>query len=366
MYRTTVAPVRSLTASRAPRIRAAHASSPLSTAAATRGTSVYANAYLSWRSLMQREALTHQRDRLIGVPAPHRQDGANIQRPASGTTDRPVEALAWPHRAGVPLGQCRRSQERLTPSRSAHSRCPTGSPATGTLQQLRVNQSRAAVRLPSACSTRAGQILGLHDHIHVAGVVGEHGTRSSPARARSSSPCVYHSTAAPSSALDSAAGGRDGRSRICSIPPEAFGRIPPNQPEELQAPRDVGRFGGTAALDEPPQGAAIILEIVTHAIQPFGLRKSTNPAARSKSCRGAAASNISRLSRSIRSARSPPRNAQASAIAALLWAFRRLLPKARPRQGPGQRFSVIAQAGIAWLLRPGGRLRVQVRMGNTF
>ena len=27
------------------------------------------------------EALTHQRDRLIGVPAPERQDGANIQRP---------------------------------------------------------------------------------------------------------------------------------------------------------------------------------------------------------------------------------------------------------------------------------------------
>ena len=93
-------------------------------------------------------------------------------------------------------------------------------------------------------------------------------------RARPRSPCVYHITAAPTSALDSAAGGRDGRFRICFIPPETFGRMPPNQPEELQPPRDVGRFSGTSALDEPRQGTAVALEIVAHAIQPFGLRRA--------------------------------------------------------------------------------------------
>ena len=53
--------------------------------------------------------------------------------------------------------------------------------------------------------------------------------------------------------------------------------MPPNQPKVHQPPRDVGRFGGTAALDEPRQRAAVILEIVTHAIQPFGLRRSDQP-----------------------------------------------------------------------------------------
>ena len=53
--------------------------------------------------------------------------------------------------------------------------------------------------------------------------------------------------------------------------------MPADQPIEHQPPRDVGRFGGTAALDEPCQGAAVALEIVTHAIQPFGLRRSDQP-----------------------------------------------------------------------------------------
>ena len=53
--------------------------------------------------------------------------------------------------------------------------------------------------------------------------------------------------------------------------------MPPDQPEVHQPPRDVGRFGGTAALDEPRQRAAVALEIVTHAIQPFGLRGSDQP-----------------------------------------------------------------------------------------
>ena len=83
--------------------------------------------------------------------------------------------------------------------------------------------------------------------------------------------------AVPRSALDSAAGGRDGRFRICSyhwMPSAACPRI---TQKKNKPPRDVGCFGGAAALDEPRQGAAVALEIVTHAIQPFDLRRSDQP-----------------------------------------------------------------------------------------
>ena len=53
--------------------------------------------------------------------------------------------------------------------------------------------------------------------------------------------------------------------------------MPPDQPEVLQAPRDVGGFAGTAAFDEPRQGGAVALEIVTHAIQPFDLGRPHQP-----------------------------------------------------------------------------------------
>jgi hypothetical protein len=50
-----------------------------------------------------------------------------------------------------------------------------------------------------------------------------------------------------------------------------------NHPKKHQTTRDVGRLGGTAALDEPRQGAAVALEIFTHAVQPFDLRRSDQP-----------------------------------------------------------------------------------------
>jgi hypothetical protein len=61
------------------------------------------------------------------------------------------------------------------------------------------------------------------------------------------------------------------------IPPESFGRMTPDHPEKMQSPSDVGRFGWTTALNEPGQGTAMALEIVTHAIQPFGLCVSDQP-----------------------------------------------------------------------------------------
>ena len=90
---------------------------------------------------------------------------------------------------------------------------------------------------------------------------------------------MYQSTAAASSAFNSAAGGREGTFRISwhHWSPSA---APPNQPEVLQTPDDVGRFGDPAALDEPSHRAAVILEIVAHAVQPFGLRKSDQPLGR--------------------------------------------------------------------------------------
>ena len=83
--------------------------------------------------------------------------------------------------------------------------------------------------------------------------------------------------AAPTSALDSTSGRKGRQVQNLFIPLKAFGRVPPDHPEVHQPPRDVGRFGGTAALDEPRQRAAIVLEIVTHAIQPFGLRRTDQP-----------------------------------------------------------------------------------------
>ncbi len=100
---------------------------------------------------------------------------------------------------------------------------------------------------------------------------------------------MYQSTAAASSAFNSAAGGRRRQIQNLLAPLEAFGGVPPNQPEVLQTPDDVGRFGGTSALDEPPQRAAVVLEIVAHAVQPFGLRKSDQPLGGTSSVTGAIA-----------------------------------------------------------------------------
>jgi hypothetical protein len=72
-------------------------------------------------------------------------------------------------------------------------------------------------------------------------------------------------------------------------PLEAFGGIPSNQPKVLQPPGNDGRFGGSPALDEPPQRAAVIVEIITHAIQPVSLRRSHQPLSRKGAFAGAIA-----------------------------------------------------------------------------
>jgi hypothetical protein len=61
------------------------------------------------------------------------------------------------------------------------------------------------------------------------------------------------------------------------VPPETFDGMATDHPEPHQVPRYLGRFSCTAAFDEPRQCAAIVLEIVTHAIQPFGLSGSNQP-----------------------------------------------------------------------------------------
>ena len=72
--------------------------------------------------------------------------------------------------------------------------------------------------------------------------------------------------------------GRDGwQGQNLLVPPETFARMPSDQPKQHQRPRNVGRFSRTALLDEPRQRAAVILEIVTHAIQPFTLRWPDQP-----------------------------------------------------------------------------------------
>ena len=134
-------------------------------------------------------------------------------------------------RAGVPPGRCRRRQGRLTPSRSAHSRCPTKSPATGTPLQRDVNRSRAAVKLPSACSTRADRSSAYapcRTSPRVAETEGARRARRVRARVL---PACTSSTAAPTSAFNSAAGGRARQIQNLLTPLEAFGRVPPNQPE---------------------------------------------------------------------------------------------------------------------------------------
>src|SRR5207237_239744 len=61
------------------------------------------------------------------------------------------------------------------------------------------------------------------------------------------------------------------------VPSEAFGRVAADEPEKHQLPRDLGRFRGTVALDEPSQAGAVALKIFTYAIQPFDLRRSNQP-----------------------------------------------------------------------------------------
>ena len=127
---------------------------------------------------MRCEAFAHQRDRLIGVPAPHRQDGANIAHRATGTTDRRVEAPMWPHRAGVsawPLSPVARATCAIPLSAvpMPHGIASVRNPST-----LRANRSRAASHVADGVFDVPEQMLGLRDHLHVAGAVGERDARA--------------------------------------------------------------------------------------------------------------------------------------------------------------------------------------------
>ena len=142
---------------------------------------------------------------------------------------------------------------------------------------LRANRVAGGGRIAKGVFNVPEQMLSLRDHFRVAGVVGElEGAREPGACALEVSLRVPHH------------GRSDQRSRLGNgrkrrqvqnlfIPLKAFGRVPPDHPEVHQPPRDVGRFGGTTALDEPRQRAAVALEIITHAIQPFGLRGTDQP-----------------------------------------------------------------------------------------
>ena len=146
-------PVRSVTASRAPRIRAAHASSPLRTPAAASGTSAYTNANLSWSFADPSEALTHQCDCLDrgsrAVPPGSREHTA----PRSGTTDPRRGAPTWPDRAGVPPASASPVARASTAIPLSALPVPDGIASARNRSMLCVNRVRAASSLPSACST---------------------------------------------------------------------------------------------------------------------------------------------------------------------------------------------------------------------
>ena len=83
-------------------------------------------------------------------------------------------------------------------------------------------------------------MLGVRDHFHVAGVEGERqGARERRARARELSLRVPHRGRADErSRFGSRRKGRQVQDLF--VPPEAFGRMPADDPEEHQPPRDVG------------------------------------------------------------------------------------------------------------------------------
>lgn len=59
--------------------------------------------------------------------------------------------------------------------------------------------------------------------------------------------------------------------------------MPPNDPEEHQWPRDVRCLYGTVVLDERRERATVTVEIFTHPVQPFDLRRSNQPLRRKRS-----------------------------------------------------------------------------------
>src|SRR5262245_14210896 len=115
------------------------------------------------------------------------------------------------------------------------------------------------------------QILSLRHDRRVAGIVGQRdGTRQGGARLPDVSQAVPHRTRSKKRFRFDDPRRRQVQDLLA--PPQALGCMATNVPEEPQAHRNVSRFSETIMFDEPRQGTAVALEVVTHAIQPFNLR----------------------------------------------------------------------------------------------
>ena len=115
------------------------------------------------------QALTHQRDRLIGVPTPHRDDGANIQRP--GQEPRTGLSKHWHgliEQAFRLAGVAGRKSHRRHPAQripAAPRDRPRPEPFNSAGKPL-----AGRIQIAKRVFDARGQIFGPHDRIHVAGV----------------------------------------------------------------------------------------------------------------------------------------------------------------------------------------------------
>ena len=69
---------------------------------------------------------------------------------------------------------------------------------------------------------------------------------------------------------------RAGRERSL-VPVQPLPGMSANHPEEKQVERDLGGFHHAAAFDQPAERGPIVLEIVSHPVQPFGLCVAHQP-----------------------------------------------------------------------------------------
>ena len=192
----------------------------------------------------------------------------------------------WPHRAGALRVRGHPPRGRPPPSRSASSRAPTVRPESFNAAS-KVFAGRA--RIADGMFDVTQHVLGPRDHHHVAGLVGEReSTRQRAAYVPEFSLRESHRCRSEQrSRFDNRRQG--GPVQDLVIPADALRRMPPDAPEEEQAPRDVGCFGRAIAIEEPSQCAAVALEIVTHAIQPCPLLRADQSLCRQGRFHGAIA-----------------------------------------------------------------------------
>ena len=174
-------------------------------------------------------------------PAPHRQEGAEVQRQRQEPRCR-VRSTDVASSSRRSAARRRRSPGRPTPSRSAHCRAPTGAPAPGILQRC-ARTARGPRRVADGVFDVPQQILGAARPSPVAALVRERERARKRGARVPSSPCVYSIAAAPR-ALSIRQRRKDGRFRICSYhrrPSAAWPRI---TQKNIRTPGDVGCFGG--------------------------------------------------------------------------------------------------------------------------